>query len=308
MGSFSCANIGSSAAAIFERSLIARRRMRARNSFHKHGFLFRWSKAQIADRLLDINRRFETVLQLGSRCSFVAGEHERLGSAVFTADLCTLPVSDYVARDCYIQASEEFLPVADGSLDAVLSNLNLHSVNDLPGSLVQIRSALKNDGLFMATMLGGETLHGLRKIMSEVEIKLFGGVSPHISPFADKRQMGDLLARAGFALPVVDSDVITVTYDSVFPLFADIRGMGESNAILARNKKPLTKEYFLHVAQAYKDQYAQSDGRIVAHFEVIHLLGWAPDASQQKPLKPGSAQYRLADFLGSSSTGDEETS
>jgi len=285
---------------VFDRDLISRRRMRAKANFSKHNFLFRWSKKQLSERLLDINRNFSNALQIGSRGSFIRGKHQKLGDNIITCDLCALPIDDVTcpAAYHYIQSDEEFLPIAPKSMDLVVSNLNLHSTNDLPGALLQIRKTLKEDGLFLAAMLGGETLHELRDAMATTETEMFGSASARVFPFADKHQIGGLLTRTGFALPVIDSDIVTVTYDNVFKLMEDLRGMGESNTILKRNKKPLTKEFFIHLAQNYQDRYSDEDGRIRASFEVISLMGWAPHKSQQKPLPPGSAQCSLAKALG----------
>lgn len=271
---------------VFDRDLIAQRRARAHKNFSKHDFLFKWSKQNIVDRLSDINRMFDIGVELGSRGAI--GSHRKIDH-LFSQDL---------SDEANLIASEEFLPFKSQSLDIVLSCLNLHTVNDLPGALIQIRHALKDDGLFLACMLGGETLHELRSIMQHVELELYGGVSPRVAPFADKPQMGDLLQRAGFALPVVDSDILTVTYDHVFKLMEDLRGMGESNSLTERRKSPVTKEFFMRVAQEYKAKFSEHDGRIVASFEVIFLAGWAPHSSQQKPLRPGSAQHSLAEALG----------
>ncbi len=196
-----------------------------------------------------------------------------------------------------VYADEEFFPFADESFDLVLSTLNLHAINDLPGALLQTRKSLKPDGLFLAAMLGGETLHELRHVMTQAEMNIRGGISPRIFPFADKQQMGALLQRAGFSLPVVDSDILTVTYDNVFKLFHDLRYMGEGNAIAARDKTPPGKKFFLEAARLYQEQFAEPDGRITASFEIIFLTGWAPHASQQKPLRPGSAETSLAEAL-----------
>ena len=286
---------------IFDRDLIKQRRARALKNFSDHDFLFEWSKNQISDRLMDVTRNFDLALHIGGRCP-ISSKHSKINH------LWTMDITDQNA-DGYIQASEEFLPFATQSLDMVMSNLCLHSVNDLPGTLLQIRQSLKPDGLFLASMLGGETLHELRQVLTDTELELYGGISPRISPFADKPQMGDLLQRAGYALPVVDSDIITVTYDNVFKLFADLRGMGESNTILARNKTPVGKEFFMRAAQLYHERHSEPDGRIVASFEVIFLLGWAPHQSQQKPLKPGSAKHSLAEALGTNeiTAGEDST-
>ncbi len=152
--------------------------------------------------------------------------------------------------------------------------------------------------LLLCTFLGGQTLHELRSVITNVELNMTGGISPRIAPFADKQQMGDLLQRAGFALPVIDSEIITVTYDNVFKLFHDLRGMGENNAIMQRNKTHVSKDFFMRIAQEYQDKFSQNDGQVTASFEIIFLLGWSPHESQQKPLRPGSAEHRLADALG----------
>ncbi|PCJ97491.1 MAG: SAM-dependent methyltransferase [Zetaproteobacteria bacterium] len=289
---------------IFDRSLIKRNRQRITANFSNHDFLFQWSKNQLSERLKDINRKFQTALHIGSRAPITA-EHEKI-SSIITLDLPHKPVDNCTP---YIQASEEFLPVAPKSMDLILSNLNLHTVNDLPGALLQIRNTLKDDGLFMASIFGGETLHELRKVIADVELSMLGGVSPRVAPFADKPQMGDLLQRARLNLPIVDSEIITVTYDSVFKLLHDIRSMGESNTIIARNKTPLGKEFFMRLAKQYQEEFAEEDGRIVASFEIIFLHGWAPHESQQKPLRPGSAENSLAEALGSKEvkTGEKAT-
>ncbi len=279
---------------IFDRELIKNKRQRASNNFSEHDFLFQWSKNQICERLLDINRHFDTALNIGSRCP-IPSDHKKIGQ-ISTMDLVDNPVSQCKP---YIQGNEELIPIAKNSMDLVLSNLNLHTVNDLPGTLIQIRNTLKSDGLFMASIFGGETLHELRKAIADIEISMFGGISPRIFPFADKPQMGDLIQRAGLNLPIIDSEIITVTYDNVFKLLHDIRGMGESNSIIERNKTPLNKEFFMRLAQKYHDNYAEDDGRIVASFEIIFLHGWAPHESQQTPLSPGSAKNSLAEALGS---------
>lgn len=287
---------------VFNRDHVRRNRNRARSTFEAHDFLFDWATHHLCDRLFDIKRTFTTACHIGSRAHIPA--HEKIGTLRYM-DITTRPVLS--ACTPYFCANEEFLPLKPQSQDLILSTLNLHSVNDLPGTLVQIRRSLKPDGLFLAAMLGGETLYELREVMTEIELEMMGGISPRIAPFADKPQMGDLLQRAGFNLPVVDSDIITVTYESAFKLFQDLKGMGENNAIQARTPRPPGKEFFFRTAQRYHDKFAQADGRIVASFEVIFLLGWAPHESQQKPLRPGSAKHSLAEALNTEEikTGEE---
>jgi SAM-dependent methyltransferase len=195
-------------------------------------------------------------------------------------------------------ADEEQLPFADKSFDLIISALSLHWVNDLPGALIQIRRALVPDGLFMGAMFGGETLTELRQALAEAEIECEGGLSPRVSPFADLRDMGGLLQRAGFALPVVDSDRVTVTYGNPLKLMAELRGMGETNALIERRRTPMRRTTLMRAAAIYSEKFGLPDGRIPATFEITMLAGWSPHESQQKPLRPGSAKAKLADVLG----------
>jgi NADH dehydrogenase [ubiquinone] 1 alpha subcomplex assembly factor 5 len=195
-------------------------------------------------------------------------------------------------------ASPEFLPLAPGSVDAVLSCLALHWVNDLPGALLQLRHALKPDGLLLAALLGGETLQELRAALLEAELAEEGGAGPRVSPMAELRDMAGLLQRAGFAMPVADLDTITVTYADALALMRDLRRMGETNALLERRKSFTRRSTLLGAARLYAERHAGADGRIPATFQVIFLAAWAPHASQPKPLRPGSARARLADALG----------
>jgi SAM-dependent methyltransferase len=197
-----------------------------------------------------------------------------------------------------VAADEEALPFRDGAFDLVVSALALQFVNDLPGALVQIRRALKPDGLFLAAMIGGETLIELRQAFAAAESDIEGGASPRVAPFADLRDLGALLQRVGFALPVADSDRVTVRYDSVFALMHDLRRMGATNALVDRRRAPLKRATLLRMAEIYAARFADNDGRIRATFEIVWLSGWAPHPSQQQPLRPGSAKARLADALG----------
>ena len=251
-------------AQVFDRELLTHRRERTSADFENYSFLQTLARRQIQDRLGDIKREFQAIKDL---------EHEN-----FKGDF-------------------EALEFEANSLDLITSVLNLHSTNDLPGVLAQIKAALKPDGLFVAALFGGETLHELRESLMQAEMALKGGASPRVFPFADKQQMGALLQRAGFALPVVDSDVVTVTYDNMFKLMHDLRGMGESNIIAARSRVNPGKAFFMEAAKHYQEHFTGKDGRLEASFEIIYLIGWAPHESQQKPLKPGSAQSRLADAL-----------
>jgi NADH dehydrogenase [ubiquinone] 1 alpha subcomplex assembly factor 5 len=180
----------------------------------------------------------------------------------------------------------------------VLSNLDLHWTNDLPGALLQLRQALRPDGLLLASLFGGETLAELSRALLEAELAEEGGVSPRVSPFADLRDLGHLLQRAGFALPVVDSDAIEVTYPDALALMRDLRAMGETNAAAERRRGFTRRATLARAAALYRERFARPDGRISARFEIVTLTAWAPHAAQPQPLRPGSARFRLADALG----------
>lgn len=282
---------------VFDRALVRRRRDRAAPRFAAHAFLFEEIADRLADRLEDVRRGFPTALDLGCHDGAIrralAGRKgiERLVSCDLSPAFAALAGAPAVAAD------EELLPFADGSFDLAVSNLSLHWVNDLPGALVQLRRALKPDGFFCAAMLGGETLAELRRCLYEAEMAVSGGVSPRVSPFAEVRDIGGLMQRAGFALPVVDRETITVTYADALGLMRDLRGMGETNAVLARRKVPMRRDLLFHAAALYAERHAEPDGRIAASFQVLYLAGWSPHESQQQPLKPGSAEARLADAL-----------
>lgn len=289
---------------IFDRNRVRHNRDRAARQSGDHGFLHDWTARMLANRLDDIKRHFPLAVAIGAGGATHFHGHDKIGTLV-TMDLARAPLDQ--AHGLRIQADEEMLPFASESLDLVLSPLVLHTVNDLPGALAQIRRALKPDGLFLAAMLGGETLHELRAVMTEAEMTLRGGVSPRIAPFADKPETGGLLQRAGFNLPVVDSEIVTVTYDNAFKLMHDLRYMGEGNAIIRRDRNFAGRSFFMETARLYQDRFAEADGRIVASFEIIFMIGWAPHDSQQKPLRRGSAQTSLAEALGTTEIGVGET-
>ena len=286
---------------VFDRRLLRLRRDRAAAALDRHDFLFRHAAESIAERLEDVTRRFPTVLDIGCHGGEMA---EVLRSQADLEMLVQSDLSPAMARiaagngNPTLAADEELLPFADDSFDLVVSNLNLHWVNDLPGALIQIRRVLKPDGLFLGAMLGEGTLAELREASMAAEIEVSGGVSPRLSPFADLRDAAGLLQRAGFALPVADVEPVTVSYENAFRLFADLRGMGETNATLARNPMPPPRALWAETTRLYAESFADADGRIPATFRIIHLLGWAPHDSQPKPLRPGSASSRLAEALG----------
>ena len=280
---------------IFQRERIRHNRNRAAPHLGHHGFLFDWAGAQISDRLHDIKKDFPLALLSGLRGGNTF--NDRLLQTGKIKTLLGMDMAEELTAGTNFCADEEFLPLADQSLDLLISMMGLHATNDLPGTLIQIRRALKPDGLFLAAMLGGETLHELRQSLMTAEMELKGGASPRIFPFADKPQMGSLMQRAGFALPVIDSEIVTVTYPDIFALMKDLRLMGEGNAILARDKKYPGRDFFFRANEFYRDLFSGPDGRLQASFEIIFLIGWSPHASQQQPLRPGTAKTRLADAL-----------
>lgn len=204
-----------------------------------------------------------------------------------------------LARKTGVLADEEWLPFSEKSFDLVLTPLTLHSINDLPGTLVQIKQVLKPDGLFLASLFGGQTLHELRTALMDAELLLYGGASLRVAPFADLRDLAGLLQRTGFALPVADSEVVTVTYPHIYALLRDLRYMGEGTALAAASLRPAGRALFAAAADIYAQRFANMDGRLNATFEIVTLTGWAPDAVQQQPLRPGSAKHSLARALHS---------
>jgi len=204
------------------------------------------------------------------------------------------------ARRCPAPAvvcDEDVLPFKDGAFNLIVSGLALHRVNDLPGSLIQVRRALAPDGLFMAAVLGAKALTELRQCLLKAEEEIDGGVSPRVAPFGDVRAYGALLQRAGFALPVADAEEIEVVYPSPRALMEEIRALGGGNVLMARSKKPLSRRTLARAEELYRSRYGTPDGKVTATFQFVFMSGWAPDPSQQKPLKPGSARNRLADAL-----------
>lgn len=290
-------NDSSGSGRIFDRRAVRHHRDRAAAHLSDHDFLFREVADRLADRLTDVNRTFECAVEMGARANILR-DAVSAGGKIATLIETGLSSTDGSDNRMDIVADDEFQPFAAHSVDLVLSNLSLHWINDLPGALIQIRRALKPDGLFLAAMLGGNTLRELRHALIEAETEVTGGVSPRISPFADLGDAAGLLQRAGFALPVADTDTITVTYADAFALMRDLRGMGETNAVAARTSGFTRRTVLFEAAARYAALYGGADGRIPASFQILYLAGWAPHESQQKPLRPGSAATRLAEALG----------
>lgn len=283
---------------IFDRRAVRAHRDRAAAGLGGCDFLFRAAAEGLAGRLADIKRNFAAVLDLGCHDGFLAEylEPEHGTELLVQCDLSEAMAGRAPGRR--VAADEELLPFAPASFDLVISCLTLHWVNDLPGCLVQARQGLKPDGLFLAVMLGGETLRELRSALLAADTELSGGAGPRVSPFADVRDAGDLLGRAGFALPVADSDVLTVSYAEPLKLLRDLRGMGESNSVAARQRSFARRGVFPRAAELYREMYADADGRVPATFEMITLTAWAPADTQPKPLARGSGEVSLTEILG----------
>jgi SAM-dependent methyltransferase len=277
---------------IFDRRLLRQRLARALASAGAApDFLMLRAADDLADRLGGVRRDFPRSLDLGSPSPHFALTVAASGRpAPLRAASLPGPGVDVVAE-------EEALPFAPASFDLVVSGFALQWVNDLPGALAQVRRMLAPDGLFLACFPGGASLVELRVALAEAEAEIRGGASPRVSPFVDLRDLGGLLQRAGFALPVTDVDSFTLRYDSLFGLIAELRAMGAANALIERSRHPLRRAILMRAAEIYAERFADPDGRVRATFELVWLSGWAPHESQQKPLAPGSAQMRLADAL-----------
>ena len=264
---------------IFDRKLLAARRARAAK-LGPATFLLDRVAEEMAERLAAVLRKFERAADVGTPSD--ALRRALAGSASTFAD---------------VKTDDEALPFAPGSLDLIVSGLALQFVNDLPGTLIQIRRALKPDGLFLSALIGGESLTELRQAFAAAEAEIEGGVSPRVAPFADLRDLGALLQRAGFALPVADVDRVVVRYATPLDLMHDLRRMGAGNVLTERRRTPLRRATLKRMMEIYAERFAGADGRIAATFEIVWLSGWAPHESQQQPLAPGSAKTRLADAL-----------
>jgi SAM-dependent methyltransferase len=325
---------------LFDRDLLRRRQQRAAR-LGQATFLLDRVVGDLAERLAVVLRRFEVAVDLatptdavaqvlaaspavGTILRIVPDESEQVpptpdpspplpsgrggrGDAAPTARSAEQGEPIGGAGANLIVADAEALPLRDESTDLVVSGLALQWINDLPGTLIQIRRALRPDGLFLAALVGGETLTELRQAFAAAEAEIEGGVSPRVTPFADVRDIGMLLQRAGFALPVTDVDRLVVRYSSPFDLLIDLRHMGATNVLRERRRTPLRRATLWRTAEIYERRFADPDGRIRATFDIVWLSGWAPHESQQKPLRPGSATHRLADALGTReiSTGEK---
>jgi len=284
---------------IFDRDLLRARRRRAA-ALGPSTFLLDRVAEDLADRLATVLRAFACAVDLGTpgdAARRVLGESGKVETIIAADALAAAGGVERARQALAVAADPEALPFRDGSLDLVVSALALHFVNDLPGTLVQIRRALKPDGLLLAAVAGGDSLTELRQCFAAAEAECEGGVSPRVAPFADLRDIGSLLQRAGFALPVTDVDRLVVRYDSALALMQDLRRMGATNILVERRRTPTRRATLLRMAQIYAERFADADGRIRATFDLIWLSGWAPHQSQQQPLKPGSAKASLAEAV-----------
>jgi SAM-dependent methyltransferase len=288
---------------MFDRDLLRIRRARAA-ALGSAAFLLDRVAAELSERLSVVLRKFDIAADLGTPGDTVRRALENIVSTVVAVD--AQPGLRADKSKLTVAADLEALPFRDGVFDLAVSALALQFVNDLPGTLAQIRRTLKPDGLFLAALIGGTSLAELREAFAEAEAEIEGGASPRVAPFVDVRELGALLQRAGFALPVTDIDRLTVRYASPLALMHDLRRMGATNALAERRRVPLRRVTLRRTMEIYGERFADADGRVRATFEIVWLSGWAPHESQQKPLAPGSAKMRLADALGTRETSTGE--
>jgi len=275
---------------IFDRKQVRRQRDRAATTMTSVDFLLKDGAERIGEALDMVARAFPLALDLGSRDGFFT--HPKIGQLV-RAELSMEMLK--AADGLRVQCDEEWLPFAEHSFDLVISNLNLHWVNDLPGVLAQIQRVLKPDGMFIAVMFGGVTLQELRE--AALAAGMQHGVTPRVIPFVDLQQAGALLQRAGFALPVVDGDMLSVSYAHPLTLMQELRKMGEGNALSERRRVPATRKEIMDICERYMAMFADEEKRIPASFEMVMLTGWKPHASQQQPAKRGSGKVNLKNVL-----------
>lgn len=272
---------------LFDRHRLRKRLLRARASFPQHDFLWHEARARVEESLSFLARDFPRVLVLGGHALTVPTTTRQ----IIHANLAPMGITPSILLD------EEYLPFAPESFDAVISILTLQWVNDVPGVLAQIHRALKPDGLFMAITLGGETLRELRAALAGAETRRSGGIHPRVSPFIEVRDGGALLQRAGFALPVADSEMLDVSYADMAALMADLRGSGQCNMLQQQVQHFTPRGLFSEAAKIYADQASDDESRLRATVEFITLTGWKPAANQQQPAKRGSGTVSLKDVL-----------
>lgn len=275
---------------IFDRKRLRGHRLRAAANFSEYDFLFREMTNRLCDRLEYINRDFPLALDLGAKNGIIAETIEGRGNI---KTLIQMGEAGQGGAHIHLVGDEELLPFADNKFDLVMSVGSLHWVNDLAGTLVQIQRILKPDGLFLAVFFGGQTLHELRASFEKAEIEYRGGVSPRISPFIDVQTGGALLQRTGFALPVVDNEILTVEYSHPLKLMKELRHMGEANSLVESEKYFTPCSLMMSAVDHYLRNYSNENSRITASFELVTLTGWKPHPSQQKASRRGSGKVSL---------------
>ena len=283
---------------IFDTSLwLARKRRALAHAEPGADFLMQRVAEDLADRLAAVERRFDKAATLF--CQTDAARNVLIASGRVANIVRVEADASFFTGDGEIElvAEAETVPFEPESLDLAVSLLSLQAMNDIPGVLAQVCRVLKPDGLFLGAFAGAGTLSELRESLLAAETELYGGAGPRVSPFADVRDAGALLQRAGLALPVTDVETITVRYKTMFSLMTDLRAMGETSVLIDRSRRTAMRRLFVRAAEIYADRFSDPDGRIRASFSIVWMSGWAPDASQQKPLKPGSAKMSLADAL-----------
>ena len=294
-----------SAQTLFDRPLARARLARALGGRAKQAgadFLLNRAGGELMERLALVKREFRLALDLGTPGP-QAARAMRASGVSFVARAAPIAAAIGSGDFAAFVADEERLPIGEARCDLIVSLLALHGVNDLPGALVQARRALRPDGLFLACVMGGDTLSELRQCLTIGESEIRGGASPRVAPFADVRAFGALLQRAGFALPVVDLDRATARYPDMIALMRDLRAMGAASALTERSREPLRRDVLARAGRVYAERFADPDGRLRATFDMVWLSGWAPHESQPKPLKPGSATMRLEDALKAAGGG-----
>ncbi len=282
---------------IFDTRLILERKRRAlARADASVGFLMDRAVDDLSERLATIERHFDKAVAAFCVTRMAADAMIASGKVGEVVRIEADPA--FLGGDAGRLATGEHLPLESESVDLLVSLLALQDANDIPGALIQIRRALRPDGLFLGAFSGAGTLTELRESLLAAETEILGGASPRVIPFTDVRDAGGLLQRAGFALPVTDVETVTVRYDTMFGLIRDLRAMGATNALVARSRRPGTRRLFQRAAEIYAERFSDADGRIRATFSFIWMSGWAPHGSQQKPLKPGSAEVSLTRALG----------
>lgn len=285
---------------IFDRFVVAKHREQKHAECGKLFDISRDNSIQLIDRLNDIKKHFSSALVCNclnlDTASILKKEHKI--ENIFISDLSEDRTKEALKHGYMtINYDEEWVPFGHNSFDLIIIEQALHWTNDLPGALIQLKNCLQPDGLFLASLYGGASLIELRQALIEAETNIYGGSTPRISPFIDVRDAGNLALRAGFSLPVADTQTVKVEYTSLKELFTDLKEMGESNAIKNRFKGLTTPRLFKNTEEHYLKYNSSDNNKIITTFEIITITGWAPAKNQQKPLKPGSATQRIADAL-----------